>query len=255
MDLLPIFLDIRDQPCLVVGGGMVAARKVASLRRAHARIHLVAPELTPELQDQADAGDLIHCDRNFKDKDIKGMRLIITATGDRKTNQRVARLAKASGIPVNVVDQPEVCSFLLPSVIDRSPVVVAISTTKASPVLARLLRTRLESMIPAGYGRLADLCAHYRDAVKARFADERDRRRFWDQVLVGGVADRVFSGHLEEADAVMAQELAEAHPNGGMGEVYLVGAGPGDPDLVTFRALRLMQQADVVVHDLSLIHI
>ena len=228
---------------------MVAARKVASLRRAHARIHLVSPELTPKLQDQADAGDLIHCDRNFKDKDIKGMRSIITATGDRKTNQRVARLAKASGIPVNVVDQPEVCSFLLPSVIDRSPVVVAISTTKASPVLARLLRTRLESMIPAGYGRLADLCAHYRDAVKARFADERDRRRFWDRVLVGGVADRVFSGHLEEADAVMARELAEARPNGGMGEVYLVGAGPGDPDLVTFRALRLMQQADVVVHD------
>ena len=228
---------------------MVAARKVASLRRAHARIHLVAPELTPKLQDQADAGDLIHCDRNFKDKDIKGMRLIITATGDRKTNQRVARLAKASGIPVNVVDQPEECSFLLPSVIDRSPVVVAVSTTKASPVLARLLRTRLESMIPAGYGRLADLCAHYRDAVKARFADERDRRRFWDRVLVGGVADRVFSGHLEEADAVMARELAEARPNGGMGEVYLVGAGPGDPDLVTFRALRLMQQADVVVHD------
>ncbi|MGB7552069.1 MAG: siroheme synthase CysG [Chromatiaceae bacterium] len=249
MDLLPIFLDIRDQPCLVVGGGMVAARKVASLRRAHARIHLVAPELTPELQDQADAGDLIHCDRNFKDKDIKGMRLIITATGDRKTNQRVARLAKASGIPVNVVDQPEECSFLLPSVIDRSPVVVAVSTTKASPVLARLLRTRLESMIPAGYGRLADLCANYRDAVKARFADERDRRRFWDRVLVGGVAERVFSGHLEEADAVMARELAEARPNGGMGEVYLVGAGPGDPDLVTFRALRLMQQADVVVHD------
>ncbi|MFZ1576546.1 MAG: siroheme synthase CysG [Chromatiaceae bacterium] len=249
MDLLPIFLDIRDQPCLVVGGGMVAARKVASLRRAHARIHLVAPELTPELQDQADAGDLIHCDRNFKDKDIKGMRLIITATGDRKTNQRVARLAKASGIPVNVVDQPEACSFLLPSVIDRSPVVVAVSTTKASPVLARLLRTRLESMIPAGYGRLADLCAHYRDAVKARFADERDRRRFWDRVLVGGIADRVFSGHLEEADAVMARELAEARSNGGMGEVYLVGAGPGDPDLVTFRALRLMQQADVVVHD------
>ena len=249
MDLLPIFLDIRDQPCLVVGGGAVAARKVASLGRAHARIHLVAPELTPELRAQADAGDLIHRNRDFKDKDINGMRLIIAATSDRETNQRVARLAKETGIPVNVVDQPEECSFLLPSVIDRSPVVVAVSTTKASPVLARLLRTRLESMIPAGYGRLADLCARYRDAVKARFADERDRRRFWDRVLVGGVADRVFSGHLEEADAVMARELAEARPNGGMGEVYLVGAGPGDPDLVTFRALRLMQQADVVVHD------
>lgn len=249
MDLLPIFLDIRHQPCLVVGGGVVAARKVASLGRAHAQIHLVAPALTPELQAQADAGDLIHCSRDFKDEDIQGMRLIIAATSDRETNQRVARLAKAIGIPVNVVDQPEECSFLLPSVIDRSPVVVAVSTTKASPVLARLLRTRLESMIPAGYGRLADLCARYRDAVKARFADERDRRRFWDRVLVGAVADRVFSGHLEEADAVMARELAEARPSGGMGEVYLVGAGPGDPDLVTFRALRLMQQADVVVHD------
>jgi len=150
MDLLPIFLDIRDQPCLVVGGGAVAARKVASLGRAHARIHLVAPELTPELRAQADAGDLIHRNRDFKDKDIKGMRLIIAATSDRETNQRVARLAKEIGIPVNVVDQPEECSFLLPSVIDRSPVVVAVSTTKASPVLARLLRTRLESMIPAG---------------------------------------------------------------------------------------------------------
>jgi uroporphyrin-III C-methyltransferase / precorrin-2 dehydrogenase / sirohydrochlorin ferrochelatase len=249
MDLLPIFLDIRNQPCLVVGGGTVAARKVASLSRAGAQIHLVAQTLTPELQAQATAGDLIYRARNFKDKDINGMRLIIAATSDHITNQRIARMAKATGIPVNVVDQPEDCTFLLPSVIDRSPVVVAVSTTKASPVLARLLRTRLESLIPAGYGRLADLCARYRDAVKARFADERDRRRFWDRVLVGGVADRVFSGHLEEADAVMSRELAESHPHGGMGEVYLVGAGPGDPDLVTFRALRLMQQADVVVYD------
>jgi len=249
MELLPIFLDIRNQPCLVVGGGTVASRKVASLRRAGAQIHLVSQELTPELKTQADSGDLIHHARNFKDKDLRGMRLIIAATNDRKTNQQVARMAKTNGIPVNVVDQPEECSFLLPSVIDRSPVVVAVTTTKTSPVLARLLRTRLESMIPAGYGRLADLCARYRDAVKARFADERDRRRFWDRILVGGVADRVFSGHLEEADAIMTRELAEARPHGGMGEVYLVGAGPGDPDLVTFRALRLMQQADVVVHD------
>jgi len=249
MDLLPIFLDIRDQPCLVVGGGRVATRKVASLRRAGGRVHLIAPELTPELREGVEAGYLTHQPGPFADPDIAGMRLIIAATGDRGVNERVARLAKAAGIPVNVVDQPEACSFLLPSVIDRSPVVVAVTTTKASPVLARLLRGRLESMIPAGYGRLADLCARYRDAVKARFQDEGDRRRFWDRVLVSGVADRVFSGHLREAEAAMERELAEARPSGGLGEVYLVGAGPGDPDLLTFRALRLMQQADVVVYD------
>jgi len=249
MDLLPIFLDIRDQPCLVVGGGRVAARKVASLRRAGARVHLIAPELALELREELKAGQLRYQPRPFADPDIAGMRLIIAATGDRAVNERVARLAKAANIPVNVVDEPEACTFLLPSVIDRSPVVVAVTTTKASPVLARLLRGRLESMIPAGYGRLADLCARYRDAVKARFQDEGDRRRFWDRVLVGGVAERIFSGHLAEADAAMERELAEARPSGGLGEVYLVGAGPGDPDLVTFRALRLMQQADVVVYD------
>lgn len=249
MDLLPIFLDIRQQPCLVVGGGAVAARKVTSLRRAGAHIHLVAPELCPDLQALALAGDLVHHARPFRDGDLQGMRLVIAATRERAVNRRVAELAKAAGIPVNVVDRPEECSFILPSVIDRSPVVVAVTTTKASPVLARLLRTRLESLIPAGYGRLADLCARYRDAVKARFSDERDRRHFWDRVLVGGVAERVFSGQLAEADAAMARELAATGPGAGMGEVYLVGAGPGDPDLVTFRALRLMQQADVVVYD------
>jgi uroporphyrin-III C-methyltransferase/precorrin-2 dehydrogenase/sirohydrochlorin ferrochelatase len=249
MDLLPIFLDIKSRPCLVVGGGDVAARKVASLLRAGAAVRVVSPRLNEALGRQAEAGDIVHVARPFEDADIDGMRLIIAATADREVNRRISRLADARGIPVNVVDQPQDCSFLLPSVIDRSPVVVAVSTTKASPVLARLLRTRLESMIPAGYGRLAELCARYRDAVKERFSDQRDRRRFWDRVLQGGVAERVFSGHMDEIDAAMQRELAETAPSGGMGEVYLVGAGPGDPDLITFRALRLMQQADVVIYD------
>jgi uroporphyrin-III C-methyltransferase/precorrin-2 dehydrogenase/sirohydrochlorin ferrochelatase len=126
---------------------------------------------------------------------------------------------------------------------------VAVSTGSASPVLARMIRARLESLVPAGYGRLADLCARYRDRVKERFEHQRDRRRFWDRVLQGGVAERVFSGHLQEADAAMERELAADGNPSEMGEVYLVGAGPGDPDLLTFRALRLMQQADVVVYD------
>jgi len=249
MDLLPIFLDIKNKPCLVVGGGDIAMRKISNLLRAGAAVRVVSPDLTETLQRQRDAGAFIHLPRAFEDRDVEGMRLIVAATGDRKINQRVAHLADAQGIPVNVVDQSRECSFILPSVIDRSPVVVAVSTAKASPVLARLLRTRLESMIPAGYGRLAELCGRYRDAVKERFPDQRDRRRFWDRVLQGGVAERVFSGHMDEVDAVMRRELEETRPSGGMGEVYLVGAGPGDPDLITFRALRLMQQADVVVYD------
>lgn len=249
MDYLPIFLDVKNQTCLVVGGGAVAERKVESLRRAGARVRLVAPAFSAVLGAQVADGELESRARGFQDQDLDGCRLVIAATDDRELNHRVAELAKARGIPVNVVDRPEDCSFIMPAVIDRSPVVAAVSTGGASPVLARLIRARLESLIPAGYGHLAELCARYRRRVKDRLADPADQRRFWDRVLQGGVAERVFSGHLAEADAAMERELAQAHGSGPMGEVYLVGAGPGDPDLLTFRALRLMQQADVVVYD------
>ncbi len=249
MEHLPIFLDIKQQPCLVVGGGPIALRKLENLRRAGARVHLVAPALTDDLAARLDDSAIVWHQRRFEDADLDGVRLAIAATDDRDVNQRIAQLAKAAGIPVNVADQPEDCTFLMPSIIDRSPVVVAVSTGSASPVLARMIRARLESLVPAGYGRLAELCARYRDRVKERFDIQRDRRRFWDRVLQGGVAERVFSGHLEEADAAMERELAAGADPSTMGEVYLVGAGPGDPDLLTFRALRLMQQADVVVYD------
>ncbi|MCG6860849.1 MAG: siroheme synthase CysG [Chromatiaceae bacterium] len=248
MELLPIFLDVRNKPCLVVGGGETAIRKIVSLRRAGASVRVVAPRLHERFDELASAGDIEHRQRLFEDDDLHGVALAIAATDDRAVNQRISRIAKARGIPVNVVDQPDECSFIMPSVIDRSPVLVAVSTSATSPVLARLLRSRLESLIPTGYGRLGALCARYRDTVKARFADRRDRRRFWDRVLQGSVAEWVFSGNLDEADAAMERELA-AEPDECMGEVYLVGAGPGDPDLLTFRALRLMQQADVVVYD------
>jgi len=250
MQHLPIFLDIKGRPCLVVGGGEVAVRKVNSLLRAGAAVTLLAPELTASLAQMAVQGRITHLARGFEDVDIEQRYLVvIAATDDHATNHRVAHLAKDRNIPVNVVDDSSACSFIMPSVIDRSPVVVAVSTGASSPVLARLIRARLESVIPAGYGRLAELCAHFRDRVKARFENPVERRRFWDRVLQGGVAERVFTGHAEEANAAMEQELALASPDSGMGEVYLVGAGPGDPDLLTFRAMRLMQQADVVVYD------
>jgi uroporphyrin-III C-methyltransferase/precorrin-2 dehydrogenase/sirohydrochlorin ferrochelatase len=249
MEFLPIFQVVRGKTCLVVGGGTTAERKVGSLLRAGAAVTVVSPQLTDGLARRAEAGELRYLARRVEPTDVLGARLVIAATDDRVVNRRIAELATEQDIPVNVADDPDACTFLLPSVIDRDPVVVAVSTGKASPVLARLLRTRLESLIPAGYGRLGELCARYRERVKARFSDERDRRRFWDRVLQGAVAERIFSGQIEEAEAAIERELAPGALDSDLGEVYLVGAGPGDPDLLTFRALRLMQQADVVVYD------
>ncbi|MFZ0790612.1 MAG: siroheme synthase CysG [Chromatiaceae bacterium] len=249
MEFLPISLAVKGKPCVVIGGGSTAQRKVSSLLRAGAAVTVVSPRLSEELERRARTGEIRHLARRFEPADILGAILVIAATDDRVVNRRIAELAGEQGTPVNVVDDPDACTFLLPSIIDRDPVVVAVSTGKASPVLARLLRARLESLIPAGYGRLGELCGRYRDRVKARFSDERDRRRFWDRVLQGAVAERIFSGQWEEADAAIERELAPGALDEDMGEVYLVGAGPGDPDLLTFRALRLMQQADVVVYD------
>ncbi|MBF0256895.1 MAG: uroporphyrinogen-III C-methyltransferase [Gammaproteobacteria bacterium] len=249
MDFLPIYLDVKQRPCLVVGGGAVAVRKVALLRRSGARVRLISPELGAELQALAASGEIEHIPRTYAAGDIGDALLVIAATDDAAVNQAISTEAQSLRIPVNAVDQPELCSFIVPSIIDRSPVVAAVSTGGASPVLARLIRSRLESLIPAGYGRLADLANRFRDKVKARFGSGEERRRFWEKVLEGAVAERVFSGHMEEAEAIMDKALAMDDPAAQCGEVYLVGGGPGDPDLLTFRALRLMQKADVVVYD------
>ncbi|MBT3061725.1 MAG: siroheme synthase CysG [Candidatus Thiodiazotropha sp.] len=249
MDFFPIFLDLKSRPCLVVGGGSIAERKTALLLRSGADVTLVSPDLCHNLATWRDMGRLTHRARGFRDEDLNGQYLAIAATNDPAVNRRVAEIATRQRIPVNVVDQPELCSFIVPSIIDRSPVVAAVSTGGASPVLARLIRSRLESLIPAGYGRLAELCKRFRQRVKERYAEPVDRRLFWDRVLQGGVAERVFSGHQDEADQLMEQILGTPLSQQKMGEVYLVGAGPGDPDLLTFRALRLMQQADVVIYD------
>ncbi len=248
MDFLPIFLDIREQPCLVVGGGEVAARKCALLLRAGARVTVLAPELNAAFDADLAALRITHRAARFRDEDLEGYAVAIAATSDQAVNRAVAAAARARRIPVNVVDQPALCSFILPSIIERAPLIVAVSSGGASPVLARLLRARLETLIPAGYGRLAALAREYRDRVKARFKPQ-ERRRFWERMLQGPVAELVFSGRDAQAREALQAALEDSRLAFHGGEVALVGAGPGDPDLLTFRALRLMQQADVVVYD------
>ncbi|MHB1231241.1 MAG: siroheme synthase CysG [Burkholderiales bacterium] len=250
MDFLPIFFDIRGKRCLVVGGNEIAARKTALLLHAGASVMVAAPALAAAFKELSAQDRLSHHPGAFDPHLLDGMALVIAAHEDFAVNRAVSEAAKARQLPVNVVDTPALCSFVLPSIIDRSPILIAVSSGGASPVLARMLRARLETLIPAAYGRLATLAGQFRDKVKQRFARPENRRIFWEKVFQGPIAEMVFAGQDQAAqhalDDMLAQETEAAKP---MGEVYLVGGGPGNPDLLTFRALRLMQQADVVVHD------
>ncbi len=248
MDYLPIFLKLRDRPCLVVGGGAVALRKVELLLRSGGSVTAVAPRFHPELERLA-GGQLRLRRKPFEPDDLADAHLVVAATDDRRLNHEIATLARERGIPVNAVDQPEDCDFIMPAIIDRSPVIVAVSSSGRAPVLTRLIKSRLETLLPERIGQLARLAGRFRDRVKQRIIPER-RRRFWEQVLTGAPGELMLSGQYEAAADAMTQAIDAA---GGQdtppGYVALVGAGPGDPDLLTFRALRLLQEADVVVYD------
>ena len=250
MNFLPVFLDIKNKPCLVVGAGNVAARKIELLLKASASVKVVSRDIgqaVTEIQDQHS----IQCEqRVFLDTDLDQVVLVIAATNDSALNERISMLAQSKRIPVNVVDNPDLCSFITPSIIDRDPVQIAISTGGASPVIARQIRTQLESSIPAAYGELTRLFARYRGSVKQAFPNVEERRRFWESVLEGPVAEYAFSGRMGDAEKLLQNLVADSKSVPDYrGEVYLVGAGPGDPDLLTFKALRLMQKCDVVVYD------
>jgi len=250
MDFFPVFMALKDQPCLVVGGGDVAFRKIELLRKANAKITVVSPQNCEEIDRLIAEQKINYIHRKFEDQDINGYRLIISATNNSEVNKQVSMLAQEKNIPVNVVDAPELCSFIVPSIIDRSPIVVAVSSGGSSPVLARLLRARLESLIPASYGRLASLLRDFREQVKKQFSTTNERRRFWEKILQGPVTEYMFAGQEKQAKKYLENAIKKGSTNlNREGEVYLIGAGPGDPDLLTFRALRLLQQADVVVYD------
>ncbi|MCB2427162.1 siroheme synthase CysG [Methylophaga pinxianii] len=254
MDYLPIFIDLKHRQCLVVGGGDIAARKAALLLKAQASVSIVAPEISEMcrqlLDDDRYVGKIEWINAKFSPTYLGEQILVIAATDDENVNLQVYQAAKDRKILANVADQPEMCDFILPSVLDRSPIVVAISSGGQSPILARQLRARLETLIPPAYSKLGLLVGEYRERVKAKFGQLKQRRRFWESVLQGPVADHVLAGRDGLAIKTLESLIEETSDNALQhGEVYLVGAGPGDPDLLTFKALRLMQQADVVFYD------
>ncbi len=250
MNYLPVFLDIKGKLARIIGGGGIAARKADLLLQAGARVTVIAPETRGEMTRKIEAGELDWEQRDYRSDDLDGVAIVIAATDDAAVNRQVAADAAARQIPCNVVDNPRLCSFIMPSIINRDPVQIAVSTGGSSPVLARLIRTRLESCTPSAYGKLAKLVEQYRDRVKQTFVKVEERRKFWESILEGPVAEHVFAGRDADARELLERLIDEAKPDPDyQGEVYLVGAGPGDPDLLTFRALRLMQKADVIVYD------
>jgi len=250
MNYFPIFFDLTAQKVLVVGGGEVALRKVALLERSGASISLVAPEVLPELRERAAAGKIRVQIREFLPDDLVGARLVIVATARRAVNRWIASLSEARAIPVNVVDDREASRFIVPAIIDRDPVLVAISTAGTSPVLARRLRERLEAAIPKKMGALAAWLRALRHTARRRLRDTDERRRFFETIVDGPAARRFIDGDVRGAQSIAQQLLARTSiaPRT-RGEVTLVGAGPGDPELLTLKALRALQDADVILYD------
>ncbi|WP_454696088.1 siroheme synthase CysG [Achromobacter aegrifaciens] len=248
MKLFPIFADLQDRRVLVVGGGAVAERKTLSLLEASADVLVGAPELTPALAALAAEGRIRHLSGRFDPAWLDGVWLVVAATDHRDTNAAVSQAADARRIFSNVVDDPELSSFQVPSIVDRSPVIVAISSSGVAPVLARRIRERIESLFDHTLGQLAGLAANYRKRIRASHLDLGARRRFYDWLLDGPVAGFLRQQQPAQAEAALAAALAAPRaPDAG--SVVLVGAGPGDPGLLTLKALRALNEADVILHD------
>lgn len=248
MDIFPISLKLQQQPCLIVGGGHIAYRKAVLLQKAGAVISVVAPEIEASLLEivQATAGQYVQAPFN-SEIPLRSYRLVIAATNDAGVNRQVFEDCEAENVLVNSVDDPPHCRFMVPAIIDRSPLVISVASNGTSPVLSRQIRTQLEATIPHGMGKLAEFSGKWRSAVKAKITNPDERRIFWEDLYASPLKEQVFNDNLAEADRLIEQALNEWQKP--KGEVYLVGAGPGDPELLTLKALRLMQQADVVIYD------
>lgn len=249
MNYMPFFFDLKGRPCLLIGGGSIATRKARLLAKAGAKLMVVAPYISDEMQTMVKASEGECFFREYDTSDLDMGVVIICATDNSDINQRVSEEAQARKLPVNVVDSPSLCSIITPAIVDRSPLMIAITSGGDAPVLARQMRAKLEVMFPSAYGSLASLASKFRHRVKATVTSEPKRLRFWETVFNGIAAEKAFAGKLDEAEQAIENQLNDNANAELLGEVYLVGGGPGDPDLLTFKALRLMQQADVVLYD------
>jgi uroporphyrin-III C-methyltransferase/precorrin-2 dehydrogenase/sirohydrochlorin ferrochelatase len=248
MQYLPVCLQLQGTPVVLVGGGTVGTRKARLLLRAGANLTVVSPQINPELEQSLAQHGGIWQQSEYAETDLHGKKLVIAATPRREVNQRVHDDAIALSLPVNVVDDPELCTFIFPAIIDRDPIIIAVSSSGQSPVLARLLRRKIEALVPAAYGRLARFAGRMHTLIKEQIPEEGPRRLFWEQTMESTVAEQVMSGREQAAEQQLRERLRDADSLY-RGEVYLIGAGPGDPDLMTFKAARLLQRADVVLYD------
>ncbi|MDO4223731.1 MAG: siroheme synthase CysG [Acinetobacter sp.] len=253
MDFFPISLKLQQQACLLIGGGKIAYRKAQLLAKAGGRVDVVAPEIEPALLTLIQHTQGHYFAQNFEQfyqqnhQALNNYRLVITATNHAAVNRQVFELCEQHNILVNSVDDVPNCRFMIPAMIDRSPLVISIASNGTSPVLSRQLRTQLESTIPHELGRLAEFSGKWRNVVKQKIASPDERRIFWENLYASPLKERIFQGQEQLAEQLLQQALDEWQTP--KGEVYLVGAGPGDPELLTLKALRLMQQADVVIYD------
>lgn len=247
MDYLPIFADLKRRPCLVVGGGNSAWRKTRMLLKAGADVGVIASKLNTDFEEAIAAGQVRHIGEEFTPSDLDGIFLAIAATPYKALNALVYQSANQRQVLVNVVDDTQRCSFIVPSIIDRSPIIVAISSSGKAPVLARLLRQKLEAILPQHLGKMATLAGGFRGYLATKLPTFSSRRAFWEQAFNGRFADLIAVGRHSEAQQALEQQLQNHTPP--TGQVALIGAGPGDAGLLTLRGLQLMQQADVVLYD------
>lgn len=249
MDFLPLFHNLEGRHVLIVGGGAVALRKASLLVTVGAKLHVIAEHIKPELIELLANHKGSYAEQAYQTIALNKYVLVIVATNNPQLNKQIADQARQSNVAVNVVDNLQLSSVIFPAIIDRSPIMIAVSTGGGSPVLARLLRTKLESLLPNNYAKLAMLAKKFRDKVKSHFSYPEQRRIFWEKILQGPVAEQALAGQLQQAEQQLQNLLDNCQDTSPQGEVYLIGAGPGDPDLLTFKALRLMQQADVILYD------
>jgi uroporphyrin-III C-methyltransferase/precorrin-2 dehydrogenase/sirohydrochlorin ferrochelatase len=249
MDYLPIFLEVAGKRVIVDGGTTVAARRVERALNAGALVEVFDPDPGDEVRRFIGHERLTHHVRVPVEADFEGCLVAYGASEEPDRDELLHRAAKAAGALVNVADEKTFCDFITPSVVEREPITIAISTGGAAPVIARILRARMEAMLPAAYGRLALFLANFRGRIYEAVPNGRNRRRFWENLIEGPVGDAFLAGEESLAEERLEEDLARGSADLKHGEVWLVGAGPGDPDLLTFKALRMMQHADVVLYD------